>query len=332
MEAEPTQNAAQVGGPAAADFDRPLLLTPGQDLIGFAANRLGKALLVVIASSSIIAILLIFAFIIQKSIPFFSADSRLVEFFTSTHWYPTAAQPEFGGLNIIIGSVYVTAGATILAVLIGLPAAACLSDILPFSIRQVAKPIIEILAAIPSIAYGFFALLVFAPWLQRTFGLSYGTNALNASIILAIMAVPTIVSIAEDSLTAVGRELREGAYALGATRAEALLTVVFPAASSGLLAACILGTMRAVGETMVVWMATGNATQIPQPWWDLSQSVRTMTATIAGEMGETPSGSLHYHALFAIGAVLLAVTFLLNIGSEYIISRGRVKEPGRRRG
>ncbi|MCP4710853.1 MAG: ABC transporter permease subunit, partial [Planctomycetes bacterium] len=144
---------------------------------------------------------------------------------------------------------------------------------------------------------------------------------LNASLILSIMALPTIISVAEDSLSAVGREIRQASYGLGATRSETMIKVVMPTAHSGIIAAVILGMMRAIGETMVVWMASGNANQIPTPWWDISQSVRTMTASIAGEMGETSQGSVHYHALFMIGVFLLLFTFGLNLISEYFLAR-----------
>jgi phosphate transport system permease protein len=146
-------------------------------------------------------------------------------------------------------------------------------------------------------------------------------------VILAIMALPTIISVSEDAMSAIGRETREASYALGATRAETMVKVVIPAAHSGILAAVILGMMRAMGETMVVWMASGNATRIPSPWWDLSQSIRTMTATIAGDMGETPKDSEHYYALFTVGLTLLLFTFSLNLVSEYLL--GKVMKPGR---
>ena len=146
---------------------------------------------------------------------------------------------------------------------------------------------------------------------------------MNASLLLAVMALPTIISVAEDSLSALGRELREASYSLGATRLETSIRVVIPAAHSGIIAAIVLGMMRAIGETMVVWMASGNAAQIPHPWWDLSQSVRTMTATIAGDMGETAKGSPHYRSLFAVGIVLLVLTFSLNIVSEYFMMRAK---------
>ena len=157
-----------------------------------------------------------------------------------------------------------------------------------------------------------------------------GTNALNVSIILGIMALPTIVSVSEDALQAVGRELREGSYALGATRAETLFKVVIPAAGSGILAAVILGVMRAIGETMVVWMASGNAAQIPSPWFNLLQPVRTLTATIAGDMGEADqvTGSGRYHVLFAMALCLLLFSFVGNLASEWILRRQRRKLGG----
>jgi len=320
----------------ASGFERPLLLTPGQDLAGFVLNLVGRGTLFVTAASSIVAVSLILVFVVREALPFFApgetlaaainhAAGRLSELVSSTHWYPEAegAAAEFGGLSLIAGSLYVTVLALVVAVPTGLMTALCLSDVLPFAARQVIKPVVELLAAIPSVAYGFFAVLMLAPWLQERLGLPTGTNALNAGLILGLMAIPTIVSVSEDALTAVGRELREASYALGATRAETLLCVVMPAAHNGIIAAVILGMMRAIGETMVVWMASGNAARIPSPWWDLGQSIRTMTATVAGEMGEVPKGSAHYHALFAVGLLLLAFTFLLNFVTEALLRRVR---------
>jgi phosphate transport system permease protein len=291
---------------------------------------------------------------------------------------------------MFVGSGLVTLGAVLVAVPLGVAAAVCLSDVLPFAIRQAVKPVIEILAAIPSVAYGFFALVVFAPLLQQKGGhmlsvamwftglpvfalailvlsgvvtdrmedrfrgwvrgglqavlalaalaglyhagaflnslvIVSGTNALNVSIILGIMALPTIVSVSEDALQAVGRDLREGSYALGATRAETVMKTVIPAAASGIGAAVILGVMRAVGETMVVWMASGNAAQIPHPWYNLMEPVRTLTATIAGDMGEADhvTGSAHYHVLFAMALCLFLFAFACNLVSEHFIRRSR---------
>lgn len=312
----------------AAEFARPLLLTPAQDRGGWLLGHAGRTALLLITGTSVLAVLLIFVFIIREAWPFFQA-SGAAEAMSSTKWYPQAQdQSQFGMLALIFGSLYVTAGSLVVAVPIGILTAVVLSDIVPFQVRQSVKPIIEILAAIPSVAYGFFAVLVLAPLMQKHLGLSTGTNALNSAVMLAIMAIPTIVSVAEDSLWAVGRELREASYACGATRAETLLKVVIPAAHNGIVAAIVLGMMRAIGETMLVWMASGNACQIPSPWWDLTQSVRTMTATIAGEMGETPKGSDHYHALFAVGLMLLTFSLALNLFTEYLLHRAKRSSGG----
>lgn len=311
----------------AADSPRPLALTPGEDLRGYVASHLGRAVLFLVTLTSVLAVVLILLFVIVRSLSFLSGYS-LIEFLGSLDWRPTADSPVFGSLAIVVGSLYVSFAALVFAVPVGILAAVFLSDVLSWRARNVVKPVVEILAAIPSVAYGFFAVLVLAPWMQKHFGFSTGTNALNASLILAVMALPTIISVAEDSLSALGRELREASYSCGATRMETMLKVVIPAAHSGIIAAVVLGMMRAIGETMVVWMASGNATQIPHPWWDVSQSIRTMTATIAGEMGEAPEGSQHRGALFAIGVLLLILTFGLNLVSEYFLARAK-KAAGR---
>jgi phosphate transport system permease protein len=320
---------------AAAGFTRPLRLTASEDLLGFLAEKVGYSILFLITFVSVVAVFLIFFFVINEAIPFVfhgsAAESlgRIKEFLTSTQWYPQRAEPEFGALAIVMGTLYVTLGSLAIAVPIGLLAAIFLSDIAPFSLRQFCKPMIEILAAIPSVAYGVFAVMVVAPWMQNKLGFTTGTNALNASVILAFMALPTIISVAEDALSAIGREIREASYGLGATRVETMIKVVLPAAHSGIIAAVILGMMRAIGETMVVWMASGNASRIPSPWWDLSQSVRTMTATIAGEMGEVPKNTDHYYVLFAVGMLLLIFTFSLNMVSEYFMAKVKKNARGR---
>lgn len=354
----------------------------------------GQTFLLAVTSLSALAVFAIFYFIAKDALPFFRLEG-FREFFSSSRWYPSADEAEFGALAIFVGSGLVTLGAALVAVPLGIAAAVCLSDVLPFAARQVVKPVIEMLAAIPSVAYGFFALVVLAPLLQSNGGpvlaaaawiigapaaglltfiladlaadrfpervqkparwglvlliggaaacglwlasgalhgltISSGTNALNVSLVLGIMALPTVVSVSEDALQAVGRELREGSYALGATRAETLLRTILPAAGSGILAAVILGLMRAIGETMVVWMASGNASQIPEPWYNILQPVRTITATIAGDMGEADhvTGSSRYHVLFAMALCLLAFSFLCNFISEWILRRGRRKAGG----
>lgn len=359
-------------------------------MIQKSAKTAGEFILLVIASFVAVVVLFIFYFVARDAVPFFQIRG-FNEFFTSTDWYPADDPPVFGAFAIIYGSLMVTVGSALLAVPMGIIAAICLSDILPFSIRQYAKPVIEMLAAIPSVAYGFFALVVLAPLLQNNGGMllmwawwiivapfmllavvvsadlltsriadnrkrkqfNYlltalsgigaigflylvgtvllklqilsGTNALNVSIILSFMALPTIVSVSEDALQAVGRDLREGSYALGATRAETIVKTILPAASSGILAAVILGIMRALGETMVVWMASGNSAHIPQPWFNYLESVRTLTATIAGDMGEADqvTGSARYHVLFAMGLLLLVISFISNLISERIVVRQR---------
>jgi phosphate transport system permease protein len=353
----------------------------------------GNGLLLAVTSLSLFAVLFIFIFIARDAVPFFKLQG-FREFFTSTSWYPSADHAEFGALSIFVGSGLVTLAAAVFAVPIAVSAAVCLSDVMPFGLRQWVKPIVEVLASIPSVAYGFFALVVFAPLLQERGGhllavavwlvglptsilcvivlgdlttarlkvhraasraavtlmlgaaafagltkasqilgalqIASGTNALNVAIVLGIMALPTMISVSEDALQAVGRELREGSYALGATRAETILKTILPAASSGIMAAVILGVMRAIGETMVVWMASGNAARIPTPWWNLLQPVRTLTATIAGDMGEADhvTGSARYHVLFAMALCLLVFSFGCNLISESMIRRARKKVGG----
>lgn len=354
-------------------------------------SKTGEYLLFAVALLSVFAVLFIFYFIIRDAIPFIN-DRGFSAIFDSASWYPTGTPAVYGALAIFFGSLMVTIGASIVAVPLGVSAAIALSDILPFSWRQYIKPIIELLASIPSVAYGFFALVVFAPLLQDhggsllqvgvwmiglpvsviiavvggfslsekfnldgkeiavsfllfvvlitsvymlgayvgTITISSGTNAFNVSIILGIMALPTIVSVSEDALQASGKELREGSYGLGATRAETLIKVILPASSSGICAGVILGVMRALGETMVVWMAAGNAAKIPEPFYNFFSPVRTLTATIAGEMGETARGTDHYSVLFLMAACLLVFSFICNMMSEWVMKRNREKLRGER--
>lgn len=292
--------------------------------LAMATKTLGHCLCLAITYLSVLIMGLIFLFVVREAMPFFR-QYGIASFLLTNDWYTHAEPPRFGALAAIVGSLYVTITALMIAVPFGILAAIFISEMASPSIRSIAKPVLELLATIPSVAYGFFAITIFAPWLQRHLGCLTGTNALNASVVLAIMASPTIISISEDAISAIARDLREAAYSLGSTRAETILKVVVPAAKKGILAAVILGMMRAIGETMVVWMASGNATQIPQPWWDLTQSIRTITATIAAEMGETAKGSLHYHALFALGALLLFITVVLNLASELFISKAKIR-------
>ena len=302
-----------------------LVLSSSQSFRDVCVAFFGKWSLFFVAALSIVAIILIFVFVTRNAIPFFE-KINIFRFLGTNAWHPTnESNPEFGALASIIGTVSVTIISLIIAVPIGVLTAIFLSDMVSHKIRNIIKPIIEILAAIPSVAYGFFAVLVFAPWLQNRFGLTTGTNIINAGIMLAVMALPTIISVAEDSISNVSRELREASYGLGSTRFETMMKVVLPAAHSGIIAAVILGMMRSLGETMIVWMAAGNALNIPSPWWDLTQSVRTITATIAGETLEAAHYTMHYYSLFALGVVLLMVTFVLNLISEYFLRKAKIK-------
>jgi phosphate transport system permease protein len=245
-------------------------------------------------------------------------------FLTGRDWYPTAEPaPQLGILSLILGSVLVTLGAIVIALPIGLAAAIYLSEIADPRVRGVLKPAIEILAGIPSVVFGFFGLVVLVPFIQKLFNLNVGETALAGMIMLGIMALPTVISISEDSLRAVPGSYREASLALGATRWQTILQVVVPAALSGITAAAMLGIGRAVGETMTVLMVTGNAAQIPT---SILMPVRTLTATIAAELGEAPQGGIHYEALFAIGIVLFGITFCINLVADLIGNRFRQAE------
>lgn len=227
-----------------------------------------------------------------------------------TRWYPIEGL--FGFLPLIAGSLVVTIGAVVIAVPLGLITAIYLGEIAPPSQREVLKPIIEVLAGIPSIVLGFVGWVALAPLVQQL-GATTGLTALTGSLILAYMALPTIISISEDALYAVPKAYRDGALAIGATQWQTIWRVVLPAARSGIVIAVMLGIGRAIGETMAVMMVTGNAANIPALGPGLFlQPVRTMTATIAAEMGEVQRGSLHYSTLFAIGVVLFVITFGIN--------------------
>ncbi len=232
------------------------------------------------------------------------------EFFFGQRWYPVSSPPKFGLLPLLVGSLFVTLGGLAFAVPFGFLAAVFLAEICSRKVREILKPVVEILAGIPSVVYGFFGIVFLAPSIQRIFHLPTGLTALTASLLLGVMAIPAIVSIMEDALMGVPRDYREAAFALGATRWETIKGVVVPAASSGLGAAVILGAGRIIGETMTVLMVAGGATLIPS---SLFQPVRTMTATIAAEMAETPFGSLHYRVLFLVAVVLFLITLLLDL-------------------
>lgn len=241
----------------------------------------------------------------------------LGKFFTSSEWYPTSiANKRYGILALIAGTLSVTVLAMLIAVPFALGATVFVSEFCTGKTREILKVVIELLAAVPSIVWGFIGLTVMNPLIMKVFGVEVGLNVLNAAIILALMAMPIMVSIGEDALKAVPDSYREAALALGATRWQTVYRVLLPAAKNGLLAAVLLGVGRAVGETMGVLMATGHAINIPDSVFD---SVRTLTATIAAELGETSQGSDHYRVLFLIGILLLSITFLINLTADLVV-------------
>jgi len=274
--------------------------------------------------SAIFFVIAIFLFVFREAAPAFFGKLNLWEFFTSTRWQPSSdARPEYGALALIIGSVTVSALAMLIAVPLGLGAAVYISEFCGPTLKEVLKITLELLAAIPSIVWGFIAYMLLAPILIKTTGAAVGVNLLNGGIILALMSLPLIISLGEDALKAVPDAYREAALALGASRWEIVYRVLFPAAKNGLLAAVLLGVGRALGETMAVLMATGHAVQIPR---SLLDPVRTLTATIASELGESVAGGPHYRVLFVIGLVLFAVSFLINLIADLVIKGVRSEQ------
>ena len=290
---------------------------------------------------AVLAVVLVMAFMLKDALPLFFHDHLpFGQFLFGNTWRPDS--DVYGILALTVGSLIITVGAALLAIPLGFACAIYLAELAPRVIRETLKPTVELLAAIPSVVMGFIGLSVLNPWLRDTLNLDTGMVALAASIMLAFMALPTIISIAEDALSAVPRSYREGSLALGASTLSTIRHSVLPAARSGLLAAAMLGIGRALGETMTVLMVAGMSIRVPLEFLGdnslhfvekLSQLVhsgfgffdpaRTMTATIASEMGETPVGSEHYHALFAVGALLCLISFLITFISDYALRRNR---------
>lgn len=269
----------------------------------------------------IFIILFILFFLIKEGLPVLK-EASLLSIVTGSDWYPTETPPALGMLPLIVGSVAVTILSSLLALPISLFIAIFISEIASEKMRNILKPILELLGFLPSIILGFLGMVLIAPWLQANFTILSGLNLLNASILLGFLIIPIVGSLAEEALSAVPLELRNASYALGATRWETVSKVVFPAALPGILSACLLGIMRGMGETMVVLMAAGGAAIIPASLFD---PVRPLTSTIAAEMGETPVGSPHYHALFFAGLILLIITLAINLLSSWIESKRRVR-------
>ena len=280
-----------------------------------------KWIFATLAFASLVFLVGIIITLLKESLPVFTRI-KLSSFLFGQSWYPTADPPVMGIWPLIVASFTVTAGAMVVCIPIGVGTALFIHELASHSQRAFLKPIIELLAGIPSIVYGFFGMIIVAPFLQNLLGIPTGLCAFTASLVLGIMATPTVASLAEDALSFVPRSFREASLALGANRWQTLTKVVVPAAGSGISTAIILGMGRAVGETMTVLMVAGGAAIVPKSLFD---PVRPMTSTIAAEMGEAVMGSLHYHALFAIGLILFLITLCVNIGAEIISRRYRLK-------
>ena len=285
------------------------------------------------ALSAILAILLIFLFVGRKALPvlteesvrqtanpteFFAPNSTTPEGQPAYVWQPIAERPKYSFVPLLIGTLKATLVAMFVAVPLALLAALYTVEYAPRRLREFIKPAIELLAGIPSVVLGFFALMVMASWMQRIFHFEMRLNAAVAGCALGLAIIPVIYTVAEDALTAVPRNLREASLALGATRAQTLLRVILPAALPGIFAGIVLGFGRAIGETMIVLMASGNAAIVST---NLADSMRTMAATIAAELAEVVYGSAHYHTLFALGALLFIITFVLNSLGDFVVRR-----------
>ncbi len=276
-----------------------------------------EKLILICGLASIFFVILIFLFLLKEGLAVFKTVSPF-KFLLGKNWYPISEPAQLGIFPLILGSLLVTIGAAIISVPIGVACAVYIAEIAPQKIKEILKAGIELLAAIPSVVLGFIGMVTLVPWVKHAFNLPTGLSALSGSIMLAFMAMPTIVSIAEDALYSVPKSYKEGALALGATHWQTIYRVMLPAASSGILAAVMLGIGRVIGETMAVMMITGNAAILPHSFL---QPVRTLTATIAAEMGEAVVGSEHYFALFAIGIVLFIMSFIINVTADLALHK-----------
>lgn len=283
-------------------------------------DRLPGAIVKGISSAGILVMLFILYFLFREGLPVLRSVT-LKELLLGDLWYPAENPPLLGMFPLIAGTLAVTGLSSLLAVPFSLLIAVFVSEMAPRPIRELLKPILELLGFFPSIVLGFIGMVVLAPWLQETFDMLSGLNLFNASLLLGILTVPVVSSLAEEALGAVPQDLRDASYALGATRWETTRKVVIPSALPGILSASLLGIMRAMGETMIVLMAAGGAAIIPLSVFD---PVRPLTSTIAAEMGETPVGSPHYAALFFGGVILLVMTLTVNLLSAWIEKKGKM--------
>jgi phosphate transport system permease protein len=284
-----------------------------------AGEKLINGLIKASGYSAIVFVLMILTFLLVSGLPTL-ADVKIGNLL-GTRWYPIESY--FGLLPLIGGSLIITLGTTLIAVPIGVGTAIFIAEVAPRWLRNILKPIVEVLGGVPSVVLGFLGILYFSDLIRRVLVLPTGLTALTGSILLAAVSIPSIVSISEDALDAVPRSYRDAALAIGATGWQTIWKVTLPAARSGVLIAIMLGVGRTIGETMVVLMVTGNAAVMPTGLANLFAPARTMTATIAAEMGEVASGSVHFHVLFFIGIVLFMISLLINLAASTMIFRQR---------
>ncbi len=285
-------------------------------------DRAARVLVFIGGISAVVFILGIFVFVTKEGLDFVFGALNLREFFTSIEWRPTSNNPTYGALALIVGTASVTGFAMLCSVPLSLGAALFIAEFATGKTRETLKILVEMLAAIPSVVWGFVGMSIMHPLIIRIFDVPLGLGVLNAGLILGLMAAPIMTTIAEDALKAVPDTYREAAEALGATRWEVILKVVIPASKNGLLAAVLLGVGRGFGETMAVLMASGHAINLPTSVFD---SVRALTATIASELGDTVYGSDHYGALFTLGILLFLVTFVINLTADVVVRGIRKK-------
>ncbi|EHM09280.1 phosphate ABC transporter, permease protein PstC [Thermanaerovibrio velox DSM 12556] len=282
-------------------------------------DRVPRAAIGTVAMAGIAVMLSIVVFLLKESLPIL-AHTTLKDMALGMLWYPARDEPSFGMLPLITGSIGVTGLSALMALPVGVGLGIFTAMVCPGKLRELFKPLLEALGFFPSVVLGFLGMVVIAPWMQERLELLSGLNMLNASMLLGVMILPTVASLTDDSLMAVPKDVRDASYALGATRHETIFKVCVPYAWRGIAQACLLGIMRALGETMVVLMAAGGAAIIPE---SITDPVRPLTSAIAAEMGETPVGSPHYHALFFMGLILLFATMGINFIILWLEGRRR---------
>ncbi|MCA9403492.1 MAG: phosphate ABC transporter permease subunit PstC [Candidatus Omnitrophica bacterium] len=304
--------------PETLTIKRELEIPKPRGLSSSARDKLIHAFFFLNGMLSVIALIGIFGLLVYTAIPAFQ-EINLWHFLTGAVWNPTSYyEAKYGIVPMLVSTMMVTFGALLIAIPLGIGTAAYLSDVAGPRTREIIKPVIEILAGIPSVVVGFLGIVLVGPLIAKLFGTSNGLNAINGSILLGVMALPTIISISEDALNSVPKTYDQASLALGATRWQTVIRVKIPAAMSGIIAACMLGMGRAIGETMTVLMATGCAPAMPEGFLE---SVRTLTSSIAIELGEVAYNTTHYYALFALGLVLFVITFLINLTSDIVLHR-----------